>query len=471
MNSLANSMLKGNAAIRRHLRDLQDEVQVLELDLARKQREIIALTNSVAPISLLPSELIAEIFNTGRHTSSIRPSFPLVVSHVTRKWREIAIQSPSLWTDIRIGGRSETQALLDLYLQRSQDQPLDVEIHHFHRSALRRDEIRKLYDDIFGILAHHAGRWRHLRIIVDSELPEEDHLLWIFTQLHDLYAPRLQSFYLESNGIASAPKRCDIFTHGAPLLSSIVLRGDALPFGLPPLSSVTKLELGPCTDQYRHYELNKILTGLPTLSELVLRHHLHFQAGHAHLPLPIELPSLISLDIQFTHDNRLEFGLQRTLDVIEAPNLESFTLDIAYSSELSKYISGPTDKSMSDRFPRLSTFGLHLDKIPDEMFPRLCDAFPDVTQIITTRDDTSGLLSFLDGTERQILWPKLDSLTIIMQQSYKSIFDKLCSVISSRVERGHPIRHLKMPWSFTSNVPIGRIRWLQKHVELEHQRN
>ncbi|KAG6333027.1 hypothetical protein ID866_6062 [Astraeus odoratus] len=56
-------------------------------------------------IDCLPVEVLCYIFSLGTHEGG-NGNFPVVVSHVCRLWREIALSNPLLWTQIRISSTS-----------------------------------------------------------------------------------------------------------------------------------------------------------------------------------------------------------------------------------------------------------------------------------------------------------------------------------------------------------------------------
>jgi len=460
-------MLRRDPAAQARLQALQDDVCGLELQLARKRSEMISLTNSLAPVSSLPPEVLAEIFIAGRHITSPFLPFPLLVSHVHRHWREVALQSPGLWTNIYIGDHSKSMALLDLYLKRSRTQPLDVEMTHTRASGFCENETSDIYISLFNMLARHAVRWRSFNFHVDLYSDSNNYQSW-FSSFRNLSAPRLESLRLEYDGYADSPVKLEIFSAGAPLLSSVVLCGDALPFGFPSPSSVSSLELGPHEEDYWYSELHEVLVATRTLSKLVLHHHLRLQPlTSSQCPLPFEFPSLRSLEILPPKITKDPFRFEDTFNAIEAPNLDSLILDIAKDDKLSDLITAFGDRDLSTRFPRLSTLGLHLRNVPDDRLPELCDALPTVTRIISTHDNVRGLLNFLDATKSQPRWLDLVSVTIL-NRSYKFNFDLLCAVISSRLTAGHPIRRLEVPSSIAYEIPMDRLRWLREHVELRY---
>jgi hypothetical protein len=406
-------MQRQDPSNQRRLQALQTNARDLELQLTRKGQEINVLANSLAHVSLLPPEVLVEIFNAGRQmTSYYESSFPLLVPHVFGHWREVALQSPGLWTYIYIGGGSKSEAILDLYLERSLEQSLDIEMIYSIWTKPSGDEIGTLHRDLFSNLARHAIRWRHLHIKVSMQ----PHLTWMFNHLRDLHAPRLELFHLEIEDDAVDPESCNIFRAGTSLLSSVILCGDALQFGLPPLNSVSNLEPGPHTRHYLHRELYEALVTPQALSKLVLRHHLHVQRICPNLPLPVELPSLQSLEILPVCNGRFGFGFdfERTFNFIGAPNLKSLILDVPTDKELCSLIAALGYNRLFVKLPRLTTLVLHLWKIPDGTLRNVCDVFPTVTGIMSTPGNVRGLLNFLDSTEGPAHWPQLHSVEILI---------------------------------------------------------
>ncbi|KAH7915169.1 hypothetical protein BJ138DRAFT_1098046 [Hygrophoropsis aurantiaca] len=92
--------------------------------------------NSLAHIYRLPTEILIIIFKLAGHASQ-DPNFPctydvrpseLDISHVSRRWRDIAINNPSLWTK---WGEYVTRSnnLLSIYFHRSSNLKVEVELN------------------------------------------------------------------------------------------------------------------------------------------------------------------------------------------------------------------------------------------------------------------------------------------------------------------------------------------------------
>lgn len=195
-----------------------------------------------APISSLPSEILAAIFETGHTSQSPEDRFEITISHVSQHWRDIAIGMPRLWTGIR-GKPLEPEAIA-AYLQRSLKLPFD-----FRLESAVVDETAGYQETIstmFGLLRPHIGRCRQLAIDSLTQPTMSD----IFDSLRDISAPILESLFISCNrcryyrnGQYSLSPRVEIFTGGAPSLTSIRFANVGLHQYLPPLQSLTVLRL------------------------------------------------------------------------------------------------------------------------------------------------------------------------------------------------------------------------------------
>ncbi|KZP08936.1 hypothetical protein FIBSPDRAFT_964376 [Athelia psychrophila] len=95
---LLSKRLEEFAVVRRYLVDQLEELDAKARDV---QIEVNWLQNLDAPISTLPDEMLAMVFEAG----SLLPQKPQVhfgslVSHVSQHWRKIAMATPRLWNKI-----------------------------------------------------------------------------------------------------------------------------------------------------------------------------------------------------------------------------------------------------------------------------------------------------------------------------------------------------------------------------------
>ncbi|KDQ17437.1 hypothetical protein BOTBODRAFT_144251 [Botryobasidium botryosum FD-172 SS1] len=183
--------------------------------------------NLLAPIHRLPSELISLIFQFAVTDSSPSPfqadisatkRVPLNVAGVSKRWRQVALDTPRIWAKIDMRSTS----LVPLFLERSKGAPLDIET----RSA-----------DIMALCEPHIGRWRALRaLIATKEAPS-----WLLAP-----APKLEILNLAhdfSRSLTRSEAISELFMNRTPCLRELNLTGL---FILPTpvlFSPLTKLSL------------------------------------------------------------------------------------------------------------------------------------------------------------------------------------------------------------------------------------
>ncbi|TDL24390.1 hypothetical protein BD410DRAFT_827337 [Rickenella mellea] len=97
----------------------------------------------------IPDEILACIFESG-HDMVNHPFFSLNVSHVCRRFRDVALKTPLLWT--RIHGNVN---LIPTFLARSGKLDLDISFPYSSSQA---------NDKYFNVVKLHSDRWSHLRL-------------------------------------------------------------------------------------------------------------------------------------------------------------------------------------------------------------------------------------------------------------------------------------------------------------------
>ncbi|KAI9056861.1 hypothetical protein FKP32DRAFT_1417877 [Trametes sanguinea] len=152
---------------------------------------IISLSNSFAPINLLPAELLIEIFGHLRRAAGFNGDL-VAATHVCRHWREVAIRAPELWTAVKLDNVPAAMA----FLVRSQSLPISVFVGeppqdilpdvahalepHLHRVQAFDGEFQELPDLIAfpGIFLRPAAV-RRLSLYLEDEASQE------FFRTHD----------------------------------------------------------------------------------------------------------------------------------------------------------------------------------------------------------------------------------------------------------------------------------------------
>lgn len=170
--------------------ELDSEIEALELLLLplheeRKQAQA-RLDAYKYPVLTLPNEIVSEIFTHFLPVYPRRPPAtgrrsPTLLSHICRKWREIALYTPSLWRAISISLaniQSVEPQLLETWLARSGSCPLSFRISDVW--SVDGTVARRL---IRAIVAH-CDRWEHMNFqirpdavpLIQGSMPLLQHL-------------------------------------------------------------------------------------------------------------------------------------------------------------------------------------------------------------------------------------------------------------------------------------------------------
>jgi hypothetical protein len=100
-------------------------------------RSLLTRRNALAPISLLPPEILARVFHAlalDEPPCDAKQSLGWIkTTHVCRHWRQVALGDSSLWARISgIDGSHLNTALISEMLSRARNAPLEIEINIMH---------------------------------------------------------------------------------------------------------------------------------------------------------------------------------------------------------------------------------------------------------------------------------------------------------------------------------------------------
>ncbi|KZP15637.1 hypothetical protein FIBSPDRAFT_935060 [Athelia psychrophila] len=467
------------------LSELANEITRLEASLKTKKREYTRLKNSVAPIAILPNELLASIFEAGCNTTdpwvtpsspfhAVRskllnargslqgPPFEILVSQVTRHWRNVAHQTPNLWTRVTLNTR--TQHYLGVgadYIARSGALPLDLRIDlTFVRGLSRPLPIKS----ICHLICPEAVRWGQLRMRSDWYTG----LQYIFDKMPS-HAPMLRYVDLcYDNPTVSPPddpplpKR--ILTGGVSPLTRMVLKGVTLRCHFPPLAALQSLECHFMTLNSAHHMVHDMFAHLTRLTRLVLNDIDFDWAGAVD---GFELPALTALYLRNIPD------YDEVLAVISAPALHTLYLNTVDSNEMLRFPEAlALPESGAPKFPRLRA--LFIKPVMYEDFSVAPDSWralalitPAVTHfgllhesvdefllaLARTHAEPAGLEAFVQSGEFShsdsassaapaalpIAWPELHTVSF-PEASWTSLLD---DILSARAAAHCPIRRVQ----------------------------
>jgi hypothetical protein len=446
--------------------ELVHQLAHLDTSLSAIQSKYNGIKNETAPISMLPNELLATIIEIGcrlAETKSHSCPFEVVVSHVTRHWRTIALGTPRIWAKIRRYSSQKSLDSIAAYLQRSKAVPLDLSVD-MGEGTDHQDH----FTPFCQLINPHVNRWRRLRVTYASW---EDHRKWL--QGMPLACPRiLQSIdiFLEKMGDGIIRTPHTIFPNGAPRLTSVRVKGVGWFCWMPPLRAVTTLCLD--NDGVDHtlwtsfHELQVMFRHMSCLTHLIVSGDI---AESWPPGVTIELVTLKSLDIRADPAEDDAGQISGLLLAISAPSLESLALRVVEENDFRRYIQS----TISDppKFQALRSLVLDLlTAMEAPCLEGLCRSFPTVTQF-TYVGDTHRFLPVLQNivgapvSPSTVIWPDLHTI------AFRPTLSKITSIhdiVAGRIRMGHPIRRLCVPKKLLLDVlKADEWQWLRDHVHMD----
>ncbi|TEB28160.1 hypothetical protein FA13DRAFT_1735788, partial [Coprinellus micaceus] len=172
---------RGAAAseIRARLEHLAKEAQALQGQLNQHNQYIDEHNAIISSFRRLPDHTLVQIFLANRGHSKFSP---IATSHVSRKWRKLALDTPLMWTTIAAyiwGTRSTPEENSDrgmlervsAFIQRSGALGLSIEVTAEPVKSSLPAERLGAHEDLAAILESTASRWEKLHVNVPSDSP------------------------------------------------------------------------------------------------------------------------------------------------------------------------------------------------------------------------------------------------------------------------------------------------------------
>ncbi|KAF7334506.1 F-box domain-containing protein [Mycena venus] len=268
----------------------KDRIRVAEIDvqIQNLERSLTALQiekrlaqdrldSYTYPVLVLPNEVVSEIFIHFLPPYPACPPLtgifsPTVLTHICRKWREIAIATTTLWRAIHITSyyriAIERQAhISDVWLSRSRCCPLSIVVEHHDTESL------------LEVLLHHQARWENLKfdcllsdllprikgpmpLLRDLDLSLYDFDPLLMVAFHDM--PRLRAVTLNDHAALS------LVLPWAQLTSVTfiaVYPSECVPI-LQQASNLVRCSIGACLEVGNDHPVPDVR--LPSLKSLIL---------------------------------------------------------------------------------------------------------------------------------------------------------------------------------------------------------
>jgi hypothetical protein len=205
---------------------------------------------------------------------------PTTISHICHRWRQVALETGSLWTNIVLTFPTSNQQLTRTltWLSRSKTYSLDIlldfrdpewdweeeETHGFRWADM---------EAVLRLLLPTAARWRTLELLTDTWAPIFAFLVRTRTigtslsRLETLHLARCNEYFARKGQVfepSALGQHLPLFggaKSAAPRLREVTLTGVHIDWSAPPLANLTKLEL--------KYQAADVMPTLPHFTQIL----------------------------------------------------------------------------------------------------------------------------------------------------------------------------------------------------------
>ncbi|KAJ8463194.1 hypothetical protein ONZ51_g10414 [Trametes cubensis] len=428
-----------------------------EASLSCIRAKIEALSTFLVPVFRLPQEVLVQIFKAGGRMPHDGPvtehavprPFPLVVASVSRQWREIAVNTPELWTNVTIK-HPRPYGWVPLCLQRSCGQPIDITIDCRSTSLLTAPVV----DNMMTLLMPHVHRWRRFALMTSDPAI----VYTIGRRLADASAPQLRHLQLSLSGSSGNQEVLlhDILQGGAEALSSIRFDSLATPWGSAPLINLTTIDLRWLwlRTRLQYDQFRDMLAASPRIRALILRGtYIYLHSGRTYPPLSI--PTLRYLEL--SGDN-----VCRMSSLLATPALEELTLANLDETEFREFVDSLPDGRDGGRYPALRALSL-LNASMCTPTRRFMLALPTISHLTVINSATAKFLELFrkEHAEDGLLsWPRLRQLTLVDDVDYFLLY----GVVQERAALHLPLSRLVLNAPFIHDDYL--VSTLEEYVEV-----
>lgn len=399
-----------------------------------------------SPNDILPDDILAEIFDLVWQPAGDRH---VVLSHVSRRWRDVIVNLGSLWTSIKVRPWQSLHKL-ETYLTRSKKQPLHI---FFFMSTKIESLVEKdhCFKPSILMLLDHINRWEYLSVASSSY-----HIIReIVNHLRDYTASNLEHLEVSLTSASNysvdqdiLPKGGDIvtyiFTAGAPKLRYFKCSGLSIQFCWPPLGELSELWLEPsCGDDDGDDDSEPSGPNFPLsydqfVDMMISFHRLEslrfsgvvFDTGGRRVP-SIEIEDLSEIDIDCTSDPEY---ISIFLSCMSAPDLIKLVLCDLTEEITDELVNMLQSFKYQPRYPELTDLVFNNTA---EISKEFCLVFPTVTHLgFLLCTDTIAVLQLLNAEpDNGVCWPKLKSIEFAPFE--EDLFLEICDFFRTRKIMGY----------------------------------
>ncbi|KAJ6545021.1 hypothetical protein DFH09DRAFT_1172479 [Mycena vulgaris] len=423
-------------------------------------RDLLYPVESRIPIDIL--ELIFEAGAQGaqRQISNFSKPIEIVVSHVNRRWRGVAVNLAVLWSFIRA---SPFEALdkLDRYFERSKGHALSVCLFAY-KTYWRPDMVAKMQ--------LHLHRFRRFHLITDfihSPPTVSSHFKRFDMPALEcfLYTPLDFGEFQSPSGTSPLLP----FTRGAPILASVRLNGPMLGLIRPPFSGISQLCLAEERFPIPFRSICETLQSCVSLVKFSFSGHI--QRPHRRLATPFDVMPFTLPELRYL---MLSNGGNSDviLSAITAPKLCVLRLNNFDEGDLAYFLQ----LSQVSKFPVLESLAFLDNTFSIGEYHDIARIFPAIRSFACLNSSyTDEVLDFLVPlpTSRSVThmpWPNLGTLMFSQAQFQEKHQAMLCNLVSARIALRAPILNLFLGYANRLLLDTDRLIWLRERLHVDESR-
>ncbi|KAI6042076.1 hypothetical protein EDC04DRAFT_1080980 [Pisolithus marmoratus] len=446
------------AALEKQEQDLLDQLRDVQSATQAQKAEVEEFIRQLpsAPISRLPNELLIRIFKLSLGAALVADharapdrqlSWMQGLAGVSRHWRDVVLNSPTLWTTILVTPYS-WKAPVEVHLHRSSQLAIDIEFHSWDSFHFIHQDLLK---NFLTMLIPHAHRWRSFSI---SDHINEMYLSAILVRLqrvtfpsltrvsiHDLPVPFADSqFEHLSLPVFLRPGTCPRLKYLRLINPDIV---DTEEFRVPPSVTRVTVEFDYDLSSEEQPWIPSFLDSLSCLQLTTLTLAGGFDISEYHFPPnSIQLPLLEKFVCRVTNTRAL-------VQAIAAPSLshtECYPNTLGYPFQ--NNFTGLESKFACVHRLILVDFHPVLLGWDSSETKEICLAFPNIRHLIFTNPNAVMMLH----PDVAVYWQHLESLTIHTTAENSSGFlHGLLPWLKRRLDMKSPM--IRLTFKGSMNVP------------------